>query len=77
MFRLNTVGLLVILLMSLVVLGTTRDSLLADDDLDRVAQLKGWNITVSPASSSYGGEITVDISGLPKDFPFDINAVTP
>jgi hypothetical protein len=76
MFRLNTVGLLVILLMSLVVLGTTRDSLFADDDLDRVAQLKGWNITVSPASSSYGGEITVDISGLPNDFPFDLNAVT-
>ena len=73
---LHFVTLIAIMLMSLGVFGITRDSLFADANLDHIAQLKGWNIAVSPISASYEGEITVEISGLPKNFPIDINSIT-
>ena len=70
------VRLFSILVLSVVVACVLPDNLLADADEDHIAQLKGWNVSVVPASFSYDDEITITISGLPRNFPFDKNALT-
>ena len=75
-YRPNLVRLLFVLIIGLVVVGAPKDGLLADDDLDFAAQLKGWKVVVSPTSFSYDDEITIEIVGLPRNFPFHINSVT-
>ena len=75
-YRRNFVRLLFVLIIGLVVVGAPKDGLLADDYLDSVAQLKGWKVVVSPTSFSYDDEITIEIVGLPRNFPFPINSVT-
>jgi len=78
MFYLSTiVRLSSILVLSVVVASILSDNLLADADEDHIAQLKGWKVSVAPASFSYDDEITITISGLPRYFPFvDKNALT-
>ena len=70
------VRLFSILVLSVVVACVLPDNLLADADEDYIAQLKGWKVSVAPASFSYDDEITITISGLPRNFPFDKNALT-
>ena len=65
-----------ILVLSVVVACVLSDNLLADADEDYIAQLKGWKVSVAPASFSYDDEITITISGLPRSFPLDTSSVT-
>ena len=59
-----------------VIVHVTSDNVSAGAEEDFVAELKGWEITVSPAAFSYDDEITVAMSGLPRNFPFDTSSVS-
>ena len=72
----NIIRFSLVLVLGVLIAGVSSDSLLADTDEDHVAQSKGWKVTVSPDSFSYADEITIAMSGLPRNFPLDTSSVT-
>ena len=72
----NIIRVPLVLVLFLVVAGASSEALLADADEDNIARIKGWTVSVSPASFSYEDEITIAMSGLPKNFPFDTTSVS-